>query len=69
MSWYKPEQQSKLYRTLFRVVSGDKLQDKDIRFGKDWTQGAPLEIETRAVGGKRKRSHGMFYLDASPVAS
>jgi hypothetical protein len=50
------------------VVSDEEereLMCADIRFGKNWLKGAPLEIETPAMAGKRKRSQGMIKFDNS----
>ncbi len=56
--WHKPQQPRKTHPTVFRVVPDADLPVADIRFGKNWMQGAPMEVETSLVGGKRKWNPG-----------
>jgi hypothetical protein len=56
--WRMPQEGGRTHPTLFGVVPGADLPIADIRFGKHWLKGTPIEIENRAAGGKRKGSHG-----------
>jgi hypothetical protein len=56
--WRMPQEGGKIHPTLFGVVPDADLTIADIRFGKLWLKGTPIEIENRVTGGKRKRIRG-----------
>lgn len=58
LKWHTAREPSKIRPTLFRVVPDGEVPGSDIRFGKNWTQAAPMGIETSNLGGKRKRNGG-----------
>lgn len=67
LTWQKPKRPGKTHPTLFRVVPDVNLPNADIRFGKYWMQGAPMDIDNSFVGGKRKRNPGRCILELKTV--